>query len=113
LADRGTTGGYTKIATVITADRSKLAQLLPGSSIRFEIVGQTKAVELLREQETLLASFLNKEGSPLKFKVDGMLVDAVDDSGLPLSVQNPETKTYAAKVSHEAGEHQVEVEISE
>jgi len=113
LADRGTTGGYTKIATVITADRSKLAQLLPGSTIRFEIVDQPKAVEFLREQERLLASFLNKEGSPLKFKVDGMLVDVVDDCGRLLSVQNPETKTYAAKVSYEVSEHQVEVEISE
>ena len=47
LADRGTTGGYTKIATVITADRSKLAQLIPGSNITFEVVDQQKAVDLL------------------------------------------------------------------
>ena len=34
--DRGTTGGYAKIATVITADHSKLAQLIPGNTVTFE-----------------------------------------------------------------------------
>ena len=34
--DRGTTGGYAKIATVITADHSKLAQLIPGNKVSFD-----------------------------------------------------------------------------
>ena len=43
LADRATTGGYPKIATVITADIRRLAQLLPGDALRFHAVplGQT------------------------------------------------------------------------
>ena len=32
LADRGTTGGYTKIATVISADLPNLAQALPAKA---------------------------------------------------------------------------------
>ena len=36
LADRQTTGGYTKIATVIKADLPKLAQMLSGNKIRFK-----------------------------------------------------------------------------
>lgn len=36
LADRQTTGGYAKIATVISADLPVLAQLRPGDSLRFE-----------------------------------------------------------------------------
>jgi biotin-dependent carboxylase-like uncharacterized protein len=36
LADRQTTGGYTKIATVIGPDIPKLAQLRPGDRVRFE-----------------------------------------------------------------------------
>lgn len=36
LADRQTTGGYTKIATVIKADLPKLAQMSPGNRIRFK-----------------------------------------------------------------------------
>jgi allophanate hydrolase len=37
LADCPSTGGYPKIATVVTADLGKLAQLLPGEGrVRFE-----------------------------------------------------------------------------
>lgn len=36
MSDRGTTGGYTKIATVITPDLSVLAQMGPGCNIRFQ-----------------------------------------------------------------------------
>ena len=38
LADRATTGGYPKIATVVTADVARLAQLLPGERVRFRAV---------------------------------------------------------------------------
>ncbi len=36
MADRQTTGGYTRIGTVITADIPKVAQVPPGGTIRFE-----------------------------------------------------------------------------
>jgi len=51
LADRQTTGGYTKIATVITADISKLAQAKPGDKIRFGRVGVEEAHADLKEYE--------------------------------------------------------------
>jgi biotin-dependent carboxylase-like uncharacterized protein len=38
LADSGTTGGYAKIATVVRADLPRLAQLVPGDQVRFEVV---------------------------------------------------------------------------
>lgn len=38
LSDRQTTGGYAKIATVISADLPVLAQRRPGDTIRFEVV---------------------------------------------------------------------------
>jgi KipI family sensor histidine kinase inhibitor len=38
LADGPTTGGYPKIATVITADLARLAQLLPGDRLRLQAV---------------------------------------------------------------------------
>jgi len=38
LADRATTGGYPKIATVVSADIPRLAQLLPGDPVRFHAV---------------------------------------------------------------------------
>ena len=38
FADCQPTGGYPKIATVISADRGRLAQIRPGRSVRFEAV---------------------------------------------------------------------------
>jgi allophanate hydrolase subunit 2 len=38
LADRQTTGGYPKIATVISADLPALGQMRPGDRMRFEAV---------------------------------------------------------------------------
>jgi allophanate hydrolase subunit 2 len=35
LPDHQTTGGYTKIATVITADLYKMGQIFPGNRVRF------------------------------------------------------------------------------
>ena len=44
MADRQTTGGYPKIATVISADVPLLAQCLPGqSTVRFEAIGVEEA----------------------------------------------------------------------
>jgi biotin-dependent carboxylase-like uncharacterized protein len=48
LADRGTTGGYPKIATVITADLPLLGRLTPGLSVRFQMVSHDQAVAALR-----------------------------------------------------------------
>ncbi len=113
LADRGTTGGYAKIATVITADRSKLAQLIPGAKINFEVVDQGRAVDLLRDQEKLLASLSNDLSVPLKFRVEGVVVDAVGDDGRPLSATNFEKIEYSMTVSDGTMDYQVELEISE
>ena len=43
LADRQTTGGYPKIATVISADLPALARLSPGAKVRFEAVDMEAA----------------------------------------------------------------------
>ncbi len=51
LADRQTTGGYTKIATVISADISKIAQAMPGNRVRFRQVSEDEAGAALREYE--------------------------------------------------------------
>ena len=49
LADRQTTGGYTKIATVIKADLPKLAQMLPNDTIEFSLVNIEEAQKAYRE----------------------------------------------------------------
>jgi biotin-dependent carboxylase-like uncharacterized protein len=57
LADRQTTGGYPKIAAVITADLPRLAQMRPGTEIRFTAVSREEAVTALRSQATAFAAF--------------------------------------------------------
>lgn len=54
MADRQTTGGYTKIGTVISVDLPKLAQAQPGYRVRFVRVGVQLAQDLyLRKQKEL------------------------------------------------------------
>ena len=54
LADRGTTGGYAKIATVISVDLPRLAQSRPGDRVFFDAVTVGEAHEALRRQEALI-----------------------------------------------------------
>ena len=49
LADHQSTGGYTKIATVVTADIPKLARLRPGETLRFSALSVEEAESLAHE----------------------------------------------------------------
>ena len=54
MRDAQTTGGYAKIATVISADLPILAQSRPGTKVRFRAVGVEEAREILRRREKTL-----------------------------------------------------------
>lgn len=54
MADRQTTGGYPKIATVISADLPLAGQLAPGDWVEFAPSTRAAAVEALRVQERRL-----------------------------------------------------------
>jgi len=56
FVEQQTTGGYPKIANVVSADFHCLGQLRPRDEIRFERVDWAAARSLLREQEKFLAS---------------------------------------------------------
>jgi len=43
MADRQTTGGYTRIGTIISVDLSKVAQLKPGDTIQFDTISINEA----------------------------------------------------------------------
>lgn len=49
LADRQTTGGYTKVATVVKAEGPSLAQMRPGQEVSFREVSLERAYELREE----------------------------------------------------------------
>ncbi len=50
-----TSGGYAKIATVISPDLSKVAQAVPGNTVRFERITLENAHRLYREHQELLS----------------------------------------------------------
>lgn len=56
MADRQSTGGYPKIATVIGPDLGRLAQTRAGTEFRFEIVSVEAAVAARRAEAAALAS---------------------------------------------------------
>jgi biotin-dependent carboxylase-like uncharacterized protein len=56
LADRPTTGGYPKIATVASADVPALGRLRPGATIGFDAIGVEEAEAARRELEKRLAA---------------------------------------------------------
>ncbi len=56
LADRQTTGGYPKIATIISADLPRFVQQRPGSEMRFAAVTLAEGIAAAREQAAMLAS---------------------------------------------------------
>lgn len=58
LADRQTTGGYTKIATVVTPDLARVAQCRPGDGIRFQAVTPEAAGAIVRAFEATLAALV-------------------------------------------------------
>lgn len=88
MPDRGTTGGYPKIATVITADLGRLAQTPAGTGFRFQAVSMAEAQAEIRKFADLLRSLPERlrvaEGFDLNIEalqsanVAGHAVSAVD-----------------------------------
>ena len=56
FVDQQTTGGYPKIANVITVDLPSVGQLRPGDAVRFQQVAPSEAQRLILNQEALLRS---------------------------------------------------------
>jgi allophanate hydrolase subunit 2 len=54
FVEQQTTGGYPKIANVISADMASVGQLRPRDEIRFEKVSWSMARSQLREMEELI-----------------------------------------------------------
>jgi biotin-dependent carboxylase-like uncharacterized protein len=56
MPDRGTTGGYPKIATVISADLGRLAQTTAGTGFRFKAISMVEAQAEVKKFAQLLRS---------------------------------------------------------
>lgn len=60
MAGRQSTGGYTKIATVIENDLNLLAQAKLGSSFKFQSINMQEALELYKQREINLKLWIKK-----------------------------------------------------
>jgi antagonist of KipI len=60
FVDQQTTGGYPKIANVISADMHRVGQLRPREQVRFTEVAIPEAIRLLREQEEWLKQIFQR-----------------------------------------------------
>jgi antagonist of KipI len=69
MADHQTTGGYPRIAHVISAHHSRMAQMKPGDQFRFRFTDQKTAEELFIKQQQHLLQLQNA----CKFKVEELL----------------------------------------
>ncbi len=88
MMDRNTTGGYPKIATVISADLGRLAQTPAGTAFRFKAVGIQEAQAEAKKFAELLGSLPDRmrrlESTELNIEalrganVAGSAVNAID-----------------------------------
>jgi antagonist of KipI len=76
MSDRQTTGGYTKIGTVISTDIHKLAQVRPNHTIQFKVVSLSEAQDLYREEQL----FLSNIAMFIKYKIKMSSTERINES---------------------------------
>ncbi len=64
LADHQTTGGYPKIATVISADVDRLAQMRAGATVRFKAVSAEDAIDAARAYNAECSATISDLAAP-------------------------------------------------
>jgi len=91
MPDRGTTGGYPKLATVISVDIGRLAQARPGQSLRFAVVSVEQAQILARRRAADLAALPGRITDIGEIALDvGALQDA-NLAGVAVNAVEPAT----------------------
>lgn len=82
LADRQTTGGYTKLGTVCSVDIANLAQRIPGQDVKFERITRDEAISLLRAETDNVASMRRLRAAYRSKTVDEQTITASVTSGI-------------------------------
>ena len=118
LSDRGTTGGYTKIATVIGPDIGLLAQAAPGAKVRFVAVSLEEAHDIYSEQEEMIREIKAHVGIDLtgtiSIRSDGadVPIRAADGSAIAMHgtrTSRKSTRTVTATIDGEKFDVEIEV----
>ena len=122
LTDRGTTGGYTKIATVISTDIGILAQALPGDTITFQAIAIEDAHAILHDQEAALLALAWAAGvgppPKLNITVDGEAFEVTDEQGEAITLSGPTTSdnngwNHHAKATIDGRTYEFDVQIQQ
>ena len=79
MSDRGTSGGYPKIATVITADFGRFAQTPAGTAFRFKVVSIEEAQAEARKFAELLRALPDRISSIESFDLN---IEALQDANV-------------------------------
>ena len=79
MPDRGTSGGYPKIATVISADFGRFAQIPAGSAFQFKSVSITEAQAEARKFADLLRTLPDRLGAIEGFDLN---IEALQDANV-------------------------------
>jgi 5-oxoprolinase (ATP-hydrolysing) subunit C len=91
MPDRGTSGGYPKIATVITADFGRFAQIPAGTGFRFKAVSMTEAQAETRKFAELLRSLPDRLRGIESFDLNIEALHGANVAGSAVSAVDAET----------------------
>ena len=79
MPDRGTSGGYPKIATVISADFGRFAQIPAGRAFRFKAVGMAEAQQEVKKFAELLRTLPDRLRGIENFELN---IEALSDANV-------------------------------
>lgn len=78
LPDRSTTGGYPKIATIVSSDLPRVSRMLPGQKIRFTAISSTEAVAYTRARHQYLEKLLALVRPAIRTEIDSAELLAIN-----------------------------------
>ncbi|HET7884601.1 MAG TPA: biotin-dependent carboxyltransferase family protein [Bradyrhizobium sp.] len=99
MSDRGTSGGYPKIATVISADFGRFAQIPAGSAFRFKAVTMEAAQAEARKFAELLRSLPERLGAIESFDLNVEALQDANVAGSAVSAMDARTWQVADALS--------------
>jgi 5-oxoprolinase (ATP-hydrolysing) subunit C len=91
MSDRNTTGGYPKIATVISADLGRFAQIPAGRPFRFQAVSIGAAQEEARKYAELLRSVPDRVRDLVSFDLNIEALQAANVAGAAVNAVDAQT----------------------
>jgi len=91
MRDRGTSGGYPKIATVISADFGRFAQIPAGRGFRFKAIGMAEAQAALRNFVKEIATLPDRLRDIESFDLDLEALQDANVAGSAISAVDAQT----------------------